>query len=241
MKKILAMIMSAAMTAAVFTGCGKAAEKPADSGAADATNSAVSEVTFPDIAIADNAVDYAKSMKLGWNLGNTLDAVTSSSLDSETLWGQPKTTKELIQFVKDSGFTTIRIPVSWGQHTTDENYTIDPAWMARVNEVVDYAVESGLYIILNSHHDCNCYYPTEEKSAEGEKYLRSVWTQIAENFKDYDERLIFESMNEPRLTGTNKEWWFKDNDEEGVASIKTIIKYNQIFVDMVRAGDGYNK
>lgn len=241
MKKILAMIMSAAMTAAVFTGCGKAVEKPADNGEADVTNAAVSEVTFPEIAIADNAVDYAKSMKLGWNLGNTLDAVTSSSLDSETMWGQPKTTKELIQFVKDSGFTTIRIPVSWGQHTTDENYTIDPAWMARVNEVVDYAVESGLYIILNSHHDCDYYYPTEEKFAEGEKYLKSIWTQISENFKDYDERLIFESMNEPRLTGTNKEWWFQDNDAEGVASIKTIVKYNQIFVDTVRAGEGYNK
>lgn len=240
MKKILAIVLSAAMAAAMLTGCGKKEDKPAENGGTEQT-AAVSQVNFPEISIADNAVDYAKAMKLGWNLGNTLDAVTSKSLDSETLWGQPKTTKELIQFVKDSGFTTIRIPVSWGQHTTDENYTIDPAWMARVNEVVDYAVEAGMYIILNSHHDCDYYYPTEEKFSEGEKYLRSIWTQIADNFKDYDERLIFESMNEPRLTGTNKEWWFQDNDPEGVASIQVIVKYNQIFVDTIRAGEGYNK
>lgn len=241
MKKILSVIISASLAAAVFTGCGKTSESN-DAVTADGeeTTVAAEAIQLPELDIPDNSVDFAKAMKLGWNLGNTLDATGNNTLESETSWGQPKTTKELIEFVKDSGFTSIRIPVSWGGHT-DEDFNIDQAWMDRVTEVVDYAMESGLYVILNSHHDCDYYYPTEEKYETGEKFLTAVWAQISEQFKDYDERLVFESMNEPRLMGTNKEWWFADNDEEGKASIEVISKYNQVFVDTVRAGEGCNK
>ncbi len=178
-------------------------------------------------------------MKLGWNLGNTLDANSKPGLEAETSWGQPKATKELIEAVHAAGFTSIRIPVSWGTHT-DEELNIDEEWMARVHEVVDYAMDCGMFVILNMHHDNDYYYPSDEHYEQSEKFLTTMWTQIAESFKDYDEHLVFESMNEPRLAGTPKEWWFNANDPDGVASIKCIVKLNQKFVDIVRAAGGCN-
>ena len=255
-RKFTALFAAIAVTASFAAGCGSApaettvsetaaAETTAAETTAAETTTAVSEhstVEFPDIEIADDAVTFAKNLRFGWNLGNTLDATGKKGMASETSWGQPKTTKEIIDFVKESGFTSIRIPVSWGNHV-DEDFNIDEEWMARVTEVVDYAVEDGMYVIINSHHDCeqSLYYPTEEKLESSTKYLETIWTQIAENFKDYDERLVFEGMNEPRLKDTSKEWWFNDNDPEGVAAIETVTKFNQVFVDTVRKGEGYNK
>ncbi len=195
---------------------------------------------FTGGAVADNPVDFAASLKLGWNLGNTLEATGGSGLMSETSWGQPMTTKELIEFVASSGFTTIRIPVSWSNHIDDEG-KIDEKWMNRVTQVVDWSLESGLYVILNSHHDNDAYYPTEANYENAEAYIINIWTQIAENFKNYDEHLIFEVMNEPRLSGTAKEWWFNDNDKEGVEAIKCVDKLNQQFVNLIRESEGYNK
>lgn len=189
---------------------------------------------------AMSSVDFAAILKAGWNLGNTLDATDSKGLDSETSWGQPLTTPELIAFVKESGFTSIRIPVSWGNHT-DSDYQIDEAWMARVKEVVDYAYDEGLFVIINSHHDCDYYYPDTDHYAESEKYLTTIWTQIAEEFKDYDDHLIFESMNEPRLKGTDIEWWFAASDPKGRESIGVICKLNQAFVDTIRNSGGNNE
>ncbi len=186
-----------------------------------------------------SSVEYAKLLKLGWNLGNTLDATGSGKLDSETSWQQPMTTQEMISYIKEVGFTSIRIPVSWGKHT-DENYQIDPEWMARVKEVVDYAYNANLYVIINSHHDNDYYYPSEENLENGKKYIATIWEQIAEEFKDYDNHLVFESMNEPRLAGTDIEWWFNMTDPNGKAAIERICQLNQVFVDTVRAGGGNN-
>ena len=187
-----------------------------------------------------NSVDFAKVLKFGWNLGNTLDANSKRGLESETCWYQPKTTPELIAYVKEVGFTSIRIPVSWGNHVDDE-YQIDPEWMARVKEIVDYALDEDLYVIINSHHDNDFYYPSVEHHDESAKFIEVIWSQIAEGFKDYDYRLIFESMNEPRLSGTDIEWWFPVSDLKGKEAIGEICKLNQVFVDTVRASDGYNK
>ncbi|MCR5744012.1 MAG: glycoside hydrolase family 5 protein [Lachnospiraceae bacterium] len=192
------------------------------------------------LPIADNAVTFAANLKLGWNLGNTLDATGGTGLNSETSWGQPVTTPELINYVKEAGFTSIRIPVSWGKHC-DSDYNVDAEWMARVTEVVDYAIDADLYVILNSHHDCDFYYPSAENAENGAKYIETLWSQIAEQFKDYDERLIFESMNEPRLTGTSKEWWFSSSDSTGNEAIDVICNNNQVFVDTVRSAGGYNE
>lgn len=249
MKKTLSAAAAILLSFTMFAGC-------ADNNSnADQSETGTTEVTaaqendvqenteqeIPELEIADNSVDFAKNLKLGWNLGNTLDATGGNgTLASETSWGQPQATKEMIDFVKESGFTTIRIPVSWGIHT-DENHNIDEEWMNRVNEVVDYAIDDGLYVILNSHHDNDYYYPTSEKYESSSEYLTAIWKQIAEHFKDYDERLVFEVMNEPRLAGTNKEWWFADNDAEGIDSIETVAKLDQDAVDVIRAAGGYNE
>ncbi len=252
MKQTFKWLAAFLTIASVIAGCSGQEEPPANGGetssASEAREEAPVSLSVPELSIADDAVSFAKSLKLGWNLGNTLDATGSSDLSSETSWGQPLVTKELIDYVAECGFTSIRIPVSWGKHTSGEDsdspYTIDEEWMDRVNMIVDYAVDSGLYIILNSHHDCDFYYPKEQENAgleQQELYIRSIWSQIAERFSDYDERLVFESMNEPRLMNTNKEWWFADSDPEGVASIECIMKLNQVFVDTVRAAGGKNE
>lgn len=194
--------------------------------------------------IADNAVDFAENLKLGWNLGNTLDATdgAKNTLATETSWGNPKATAETFTTLRSLGFNSVRIPISWGRHMSDDGtYTIDEEWMNRVQEVVDYAIDAQLYVIINSHHDVDFYYPTKERLSEGLRYIEAVWTQISERFKDYDKRLIFESMNEPRLKGTGKEWYFTLKDAEGLEAIECINVLNQRFVDTVRAGEGYNK
>lgn len=100
-----------------------------------------------------SATQTVKDMTIGWNLGNTLDAIGGSGLNSETSWGQPKTTKAMIDGLANSGIKTIRIPVSWSNHMNKKNYTIDSAWMNRVKTIVDWAIEDGMYVILNDHHD----------------------------------------------------------------------------------------
>ena len=113
------------------------------------------DVEFNDRIKAEHIVE---AMKMGWNLGNALDAFDDSKLPnqgltSETCWGNPETTEAMIQFIASSGFKSIRIPVTWHNHLIDENYTIDPQWMKRVKTVVDWAYSNGLYVILNTHHD----------------------------------------------------------------------------------------
>lgn len=242
MKKITAVLLSV-LFAVSAAGCNSQQPAATSASSEPAASAPVTEAAKPDAAeieLADNAVDMAKLMKLGWNIGNTLDATAANDLSSETSWGQPTVTKELIAYLKTAGFTSIRIPTSWGNHV-DENNRIDSEWMARVREVVDYAYNEGFYIILNSHHDCDYYYPSDEKFEKSASFIEEIWNQIAEEFKDYDERLVFESMNEPRLMGTAKEWWFQPNDADGVASIKCIVRLNQIFVDTVRAAGGHNE
>lgn len=183
--------------------------------------------------------EFAQLLKFGWNLGNTLDANSVKGMDSEICWNQPRVTQELISYVKEVGFTTIRIPVSWGNHV-DENYRIDDEWMERVKEIVDYAYNENLYVIINSHHDNDYYYPSEENYDNAEKYITTIWAQIAEEFKNYDNHLVFESMNEPRLSGTDMEWWFEMGNPTGKAAIERICKLNQAFVDTVRTSGGNN-
>ena len=171
-KKHLSAALAALLAVSMLAGCGRSNTDTDTNAGGDTANTAETEAYAPKVDIADNSVDFVKNMKLGWNLGNTLDA-TGSGMSSETSWGQPKTTKELIDFVKGSGFTTIRIPVSWSNHV-DENNNIDGEWMDRVNEVVDYAIDDGLYVILNSHHDNDRYYPTSEKYAESSNMIFMV-------------------------------------------------------------------
>ena len=210
------------------------------------------EIEIPELDIKrrpipqNDAMEFMKKLRIGWNLGNTFDATRDGyqgdDVTIETYWCGVKTTKEMVFAIRDAGFRCIRMPVSWHNHVQGEDFTVNPAWMARVKEVVDYAMEAGLYVILNTHHDVDkkYYYPSSEYYESSEKYLTSVWRQMAECFKDYDEHLILESMNEPRLAGTNYEWNFRGSVPECVDAANCINRLNQRFVEVVRATGGYN-
>ena len=192
-----------------------------------------------------------EGMGLGWNLGNSLDATGGSGLDTETSWSNPKTTQALIDKVKSLGFNTVRVPVSWGKHVSGDNYTIDSAWLARVKEVVDYCYKNDMYVILNIHHDTKSsasasgagYYPRSSAYSSSEEFVTSVWSQMAEYFKDYDYHLIFETLNEPRLIGTGCEWWFNkwNIPSEVKDAIDCINKLNQKAVDTIRDTGSNNR
>ena len=182
------------------------------------------------------ASQITQDMGLGWNLGNSLDAFGGSNgLDTETSWGNPKTTKAMIDAVKAKGFNTVRVPVTWFPHL-DGNNNIDSAWMARVKEVVNYCIDNNMYVILNLHHE-----EWVNRADLGTAYnqmqpkFTKIWSQIAEAFKDYDQHLIFESLNEPRAAGTDHEWWGPQQSE-----CDTINKLNQDFVKLIRSSSSEN-
>ena len=148
---------------------------------------------------AQSAREIADNMIPGINLGNTLEACNcswlSNKLDYETGWQPTKTTQKIIDYYKQLGFKSVRIPVAWYAHTSS-NYTIDSAWMNRVKQIVDYCINDGLYVVLNDHWDSgwveNSFDDTsEENVAEKSAIMKRLWTQIANRFKYYDEHLIF--------------------------------------------------
>ena len=202
----------------------------------------------------ETAAQIVDKMKFGWNLGNTLDAHSSVSLNAglstETCWGQPKTTQAMIQGIKAKGFNTIRIPITWHGHFIDKNYTIDPNWMNRVKQIVDWAIEEGLYVIINIHHDsvhpsqlsyAKGYAPSSTNKDESMRFLYNVWCQITTAFNiGYDEHLIFETMNEPRLPGDSHEWNWNENCSTCKDSMKCINEYNQMILDIIRSSGGNN-
>ncbi len=205
------------------------------------------KVKFNDIS----AKDLAAKMGTGWNLGNTFDATGAAGLRAETSWGCPKVTKEMIHNLAASGIKTIRIPVSWSIHMQDGQFTIEPEWMKRVKQVVDWSIEEGLYVVINSHHDnffspqasSNYgYYPNSANLNISLMYIVNIWHQISTTFNNgYDEHLIFEGMNEPRLAGTEVEWSTKETSEVNKDGFKCLSALNQAFVDTVRASGGNNK
>ena len=213
----------------------KAASSQADSGDnSDTEGLYVSKYDTQQEMSDESAWDLVSKMKVGWNLGNTFDATGGDgTVDAEISWGNPRTTKEMIDLVSQSGFNVLRLPVSWGTHM-DENYKVDPAWMARVHEVVDYAIDNDMFVILNTHHE-EWYFPTNEDKDQDIEQLTALWEQIAEEFKNYDERLIFEGVNEPRLRGTGKEWTGGDSESREVVNA-----YAKAFYDTVRASGGNN-
>ena len=182
------------------------------------------------------STELVKELKIGWNLGNTLDATGGGALlTSEMSWGNPKTKEEMIIAVKEAGFNVVRIPISWGNHLGPEpDYIINNAWLDRVNEVVDYAINNDLYVIINMHHE-EWHFPSYDNYETASTILTKVWAQIAERFKSYDEHLIFEGMNEPRMKGTPQEWTGGNPEARDV-----INKLNQDFVDTIRNSGGNN-
>lgn len=227
-KKIGAVIF-AVLIFASFSSCGNGNDSSIDGKNTEQSNTAGAVDEMRDIP----STELVKEIKIGWNLGNTFDATGNSTVDSEKSWGNPVTTKEMITAVKDAGFNTIRIPVTWGTHM-DENNVVDEAWMNRVQEVVDYAYTQDMFVILNIHHEDwhDPYYDSSEAAIEK---LTALWTQIGTRFAWYDEHLIFEGMNEPRKRNTSWEW--NGGDKEGHDVVNQM---NEAFVSTVRSLGGNN-
>ena len=233
-----------------------------------------------DTSIGESAADAVRKMGAGWNLGNSLDANSGDDSHMwieaysartnetyETAWGQPVTTRELFRMFKEAGFNAIRIPVTWYPHMgtiqlqwVDEDwhwdksawtgYEVDPVWMARVKEVVDYVIDEGMYCILNVHHDTGAA-STAWLVAGGPEFeaakarYQSLWQQIAETFKDYDARLLFESYNE--MLDPYDSWCFASfatparyDADVAQSAYKGINQYAKLFVETVRASGGNN-
>jgi endoglucanase len=149
------------------------------------------------------AIEFVANMGIGWNLGNTLDTKNKD----KTKWGNPKATKALIDAIKAKGFKTLRVPVTWQYNMGGApDYTIEQSYLNRVEEVVKYGLDNDMYVIVNIHHDEEWIIPTYAEVERAKKQLNKVWSQIANHLKDYDEHLIFETLNEPRLKGTQDEW-----------------------------------
>lgn len=183
-----------------------------------------------------NMQTLMKEMRIGLNWGNTFDAP-----ESEIAWGAPMTSQEMIAKVKELGFNTIRIPISWQKHTSGApDYQIDEAFMNRVDTVVNWALDEGLYVIINSHHDNEEYYPTAENREKANAYLKAIWLQVAEHFKDAPYQLIFQTMNEPRLAGTSHEWYLDMKSEKCVTAVEIINELNQTALDAIRSTGARN-
>ena len=183
------------------------------------------------------ATEVAGKMAPGWNLGNTLEGGNNANnfknagISTETAWQDTKTTQDVIGYVKAQGFRSIRIPCAWvmGHISDATNYTIDEKWMNRVKEIVDYCIKADLYVVINQHWDGGWLennIADNSKKATNKVILEACWKQIAEAFKDYDERLLFAGLNEPNA--------------ENQAATSNLIEYEQLFINTVRASGGNN-
>jgi aryl-phospho-beta-D-glucosidase BglC (GH1 family) len=159
----------------------------------------------------------------GWNLGNTLEPP-----GGEGTWGPPAT-QNLINAVADAGYDTIRIPCAWDSHANPTTHQIDPVWMARVKQVVDWCYSRNLHVVLNCHWDNGWLenHITGSVDATINAKMNSYWTQIANVFKPYDSKLLFAGANEPNV--------------KTAAQMSTLSVYYQTFVDAVRATGGNNR
>jgi len=172
------------------------------------------------------SLQLSQLMGAGWNLGNSLEAI-----GGETAWGNPATTQALLTAVKAAGFKSVRIPVSWKQYA-DANDNIGATWMARVTQVVDYAKNAGLVAMINIHWDGGWMQPTYAAQAVANARITKFWTQIANNFKGYDDTLLFAGTNEVMVT---------DNYNTPTVEYYTVQNgFNQQFVNAVRATGGNN-
>lgn len=262
-KKLTFSLWHAALAAAVILGaCSKddpkepqpdtPKEEPAPEPTPEPEPEPEPEPTYDDLGWEDATTAIA-NMGLGWNLGNTLDAHDYNNDHDgsdwhfwETYWGQPETTPELMQMLADAGFGAIRVPVTWSRHI-DEQGNINEAWMNRVQQVVDFVMQTGMYCIINVHHDTGAddkaWLLASMKTYNAQKArFENIWRQIAERFAGYDHKLLFEAYNE--MLDEDRSWCFasynKYDAEKAADAYEAINSYAQSFVNVVRATGGNN-
>ncbi|SFC96268.1 glycoside hydrolase family 5 protein [Ruminococcus albus] len=199
-----------------------------------------------------NAKGIVSQMKIGWNLGNTLDAhnskvpAGSSPEKYASQWGMPAPNAQQFQAVKEAGFNTVRIPVTWYEHLEQRgnSYHVNDQWMSYVKQTVDYAIDRDMFVILNIHHEdfINVAQFNENTYYQAETKMKSIWSEVAETFANYDQHLIFEGMNEPRqLSNPSVQQW-GDGSGDGGYSWNYINRLNETFVRTVRAqGSSQNR
>ncbi len=185
-----------------------------------------------------SAEELATKIVVGWNLGNALESSTEGVTEDkqETSWGNPVTTKAMIDAVKAAGFNAVRIPVMWYRHSdvVDGELKVHEKWMNRVKEVVDYCIANDMYVIINTHHESWLQgHPTYADSTAVKKKAISLWTQIANTFANYDDHLLIAGTNEVHV---DDNWGAPTEENQYVQN-----RYNQWFVDAVRATGGKNR
>ena len=183
----------------------------------------VLDVPADATGMSSTATELAKKLKIGLNIGNTLEAI-----GGETAWGNPLITNDLIKSIKSNGFNAIRLPVSWNQHADPATWIIKASWLERVKQVVQYCVDNDMYVIVNIHWDGgwlenNC---TEAKKDENNAKQRTYWNQIAVTLRDFDEHVLFASANEPNVSTATE--------------MSVLFSYHQTFIDAVRSTGGRN-
>lgn len=213
----------------------RAVESPSSSSVAISSSSTASTIAgvypsyntqpiAPDnTGMESTAVQIANNIKLGFNLGNTMEAI-----GGETAWGNPVITEAQIKLVKDSGFDAIRLPVAWDQYANQDTAEISLDWLNRVKQVVQYAINNDLYVVLNIHWDGGWLENnvTPAKQVANNAKQKAFWEQIATHLRDFDERLLFAGTNEPNV--------------DSAAQMAVLDSYLQTFVDAVRATGGKN-
>lgn len=195
--------------------------------------------TTEEEAVKTASQKYVEAMAPGWNLGNSLDAYDENKIGAdirETSWGNPIVVKELIENVKNSGFNSIRIPITFEGcvEKTGDTYVVDEAWLTRIKEVVDMALDLDLYVMINVHHDSWIWLSAWDGNTQSEEYIKfcAIWTQFAAYFKDYGEKLCFETINEPQ---------FNDNEGENALTADDKLDIiNKAAYDIIRSSGGNN-
>ncbi len=186
--------------------------------------------------------DIIEKLGIGWNLGNSLDCVNKKlgyTKDTEEIWGNKKATSKLFKAVKKAGFSSVRIPVTYYNHI-DSKKKIDPEWLKRVSEVVDYAINENLYVVIDVHHDAGMdkqyswIFADTDTYAQSSTDLTTLWAQIAEYFKNYDEHLIFQATNEIINVDGNWDWGQSYKD------FRVVHDLDQHFINVVRGSGGNN-
>jgi len=177
------------------------------------------------------AMQIVKDMGIGYNLGNNFESYDKNDRkitpdEQITLWGNSVPTKEMILSIKKYKFKTIRIPITW-KHFINENNKVSSEWMSRIREVVDWVINSNMYCIINVHHDGQSGNWLSKGISAKDKFI-DLWSQIANEFKNYDEHLIFESMNEVKY------------EIDYLYDYKTLNDLTQAFIDAIRNSGGNN-